>query len=314
MTQPPALPELRRPLGLALAGGGALASWQAGALAEFGRAGLAFDEVLGFSAGALAGAAVVLDNVAEVVRRWREVDDARLLTFAPQRSPLSLFSGEPVWNSIRDTWDDEDAKRRARGALTVVSLDARTRRPEYSRFDAAAGVWDGPLARRLLASCAIPVVFPPVAVGGRSFVDGGVRGSAPLSFSALGACRDVVVLEMVRPEERGARSWSPVWLWEQVSREVVLDLMDEGVTSLLERPDPPRVFRVYPDRALDFVSLDFSSRRCALAVTQGEADGRSFLADPLRRLVREAAPARPAEVPGTLSLRGAYAALAAFLG
>jgi NTE family protein len=206
-------------VGLALSGGGALAAWQAGVLAEFKRAGLAFDEVLGFSAGALAGAAVVLDNVGEVVRRWREVDDAGLLTFAPRRSPLSLFSGEPVWNSIRDTWDDSDAKRRARGALTVIGLDAKTRMPEYSRFDAAGGVWEGPLARRLLASCAIPVVFPPVEVGGRVFVDGGVRGAAPMSFLALSRCRDVVVVEMVRPDERGMGAWSPQWLWERVSRE-----------------------------------------------------------------------------------------------
>jgi len=52
----------------------------------------------------------------------------------------------------------------------------------------------GPVITAVLASAAIPGVFPPVPVGGRLLVDGGVATRSPLSAAvALGATRIVVL-------------------------------------------------------------------------------------------------------------------------
>lgn len=318
MPEPASL--FRRPLGLALAGGGALGAWQAGALDSLVRAGLRFDKIVGFSAGALAASAMALGRVRELVQRWREVDGQRILRFSPRLSPLSFFSGEPIWNSIQETWDDAQARREARCEFTVVGLDAETRIPAYWSFSPSNGRWDGPLAKRLMASCAIPKIFPPVPIDGRVFVDGGVPGKEPLSFAALAGCRDVIVLEMVRRAELGRSFWSPARRWDQFGRELVRGLMDEGVSSLQALPEAPRVFRVGPSAVLDYSALSFRSRHCAPALNLGLADGAALLAAPERALVADRlvlqpaapAPARPG-LPWAIAAGAAIALGAGYL-
>lgn len=66
---------------------------------------------------------------------------------------------------------------------------------------------DAPIAERtnlgplhVLASAAIPILFPPVAVGGRWFIDGGVRYNTPLS-PALAMGADSLLILSVRATE-----------------------------------------------------------------------------------------------------------------
>ena len=52
----------------------------------------------------------------------------------------------------------------------------------------------GPVVDAVLASAAIPGVFPPVRIGGRDLVDGGVANNTPISVAVgLGATRVVVL-------------------------------------------------------------------------------------------------------------------------
>jgi NTE family protein len=55
-------------------------------------------------------------------------------------------------------------------ALRVTAVDART--GELAVFDAASGV---DLVDAVSASCAVPGVWPPVVIGERRFMDGGMR-------------------------------------------------------------------------------------------------------------------------------------------
>ncbi len=59
------------------------------------------------------------------------------------------------------------------GRLWVTAVDAVTGTSVV--FDRGSGV---PLERAVAASCAVPGVFPPVEVGGRRYVDGGLRSIA----------------------------------------------------------------------------------------------------------------------------------------
>lgn len=276
-----AIAGFRSPLGLALAGGGALGSWQAGVLSALTEGGLSFDKVLGFSAGALTGAAYFLGREEELLSRWRAIDSHRILRFSPRLSPLSLFSGESVWEAVRHASDEESAKRAGRCDFLVVSL-RDDGLPVYSRFSpGGARGWDGPLDARLVASCAIPVIFPPVrieeAAGPRLYRDGGIPGREPLSFADFAGCRDLVVVEMVRPEEPGPSAWGPIARREQKARVSVREHMNRGVLSLAGLPEPPRVFRLSPSKVLDFTMLCFRERHCGPALELGLADGRGFL-------------------------------------
>jgi NTE family protein len=58
-------------------------------------------------------------------------------------------------------------------ALKVTAVDART--GEFVVFDSASGTG---LVDAVAASCAVPGVWPPVTIGERRFMDGGMRSVA----------------------------------------------------------------------------------------------------------------------------------------
>ncbi|MBW5485683.1 patatin-like phospholipase family protein [Streptomyces bambusae] len=74
-----------------------------------------------------------------------------------------------------------------RRRLVVTAVDALS--GEFKAFDRASGAG---LVDAVSASCAVPQVWPPVTVGGRRFIDGGVRSSANADVAA--GYRRVVVI------------------------------------------------------------------------------------------------------------------------
>jgi NTE family protein len=76
--------------------------------------------------------------------------------------------------------------------LLVTAVDAHT--GEFRVFDADAGV---PLVDAVAASCAVPLVWPPVTIGDRRWIDGGVRSPVNADLAA-GHDRVVVVAPLTR--------------------------------------------------------------------------------------------------------------------
>ncbi|MEV7127295.1 patatin-like phospholipase family protein [Streptomyces sp. NPDC093260] len=74
--------------------------------------------------------------------------------------------------------------------LRIVAVDAGS--GEARVFDGASGV---SLVDAVAASCAVPGVWPPVTIGGRRYVDGGVRSMANADYAA-GASRVLVIVPM----------------------------------------------------------------------------------------------------------------------
>jgi NTE family protein len=69
------------------------------------------------------------------------------------------------------TWPDR--------ALRVVAVD--TADGELAVFDRASGA---PLVEAVAASCAVPGVWPPVTIGGRRYMDGGMRSTENADVAA----------------------------------------------------------------------------------------------------------------------------------
>lgn len=72
-------------------------------------------------------------------------------------------------------------------ALRVTAIDIAT--GELVVFDEASGIG---LVDAVAASCAVPGVWPPVTIGGRRFMDGGVGST--VNMSAVSDCGAAVVL------------------------------------------------------------------------------------------------------------------------
>lgn len=190
----------------AVTGGG----WQLGVVLGLADEGIELagaDRIIGTSAGALIGAHLALGrppaDTAAVLLGLKV--DGRML----RPATLARLGVAQVWPSRRHAlvwlgraalaggWSDERGEEwvAALGvgltgqdwpaSLVVVAMDALTGRPAY--FTASTGV---PLERAIAATCALPGVFPPVAVEGRPHFDGGLRSLLNLDL-ALGA--DVVV-------------------------------------------------------------------------------------------------------------------------
>ncbi|MFH1725941.1 MAG: patatin-like phospholipase family protein [Elusimicrobiota bacterium] len=281
----------RNPLGMVLSGGGSLCAWQAGCLDRLASAhGIELDHVLGFSIGSLNAAAYSLNRMELLAETWRRVDAARILRLSPRFSPPSLFGNESIREIISRGGGERRARRDARCELTVVSTCREDGARVYARYTPGGrGGWDAPIGAHLVASCSAPGILPPVRLRTgeyvRSCVDGGARGGQPMSFAALGRCRDVIVLQTVRPDELDRRRGFGLFPGrDQRARETIQGLVSGGLRAFEGIPDPPRVFRVYPSRPLEYSMLRFRGKDCGPAMRLGVSDADSLIRMPCRFL------------------------------
>ncbi len=82
----------------------------------------------------------------------------------------------------RDSWPDR--------RLLITAVDAETGEPRVFDRDSGVEVRDA-----VAASCAVPLVWPPITIQGRRYIDGGVRSIANADLAT--GCDRVVVLAPV---------------------------------------------------------------------------------------------------------------------
>ncbi|MGW7528913.1 patatin-like phospholipase family protein [Streptomyces sp. NPDC054783] len=205
---------------LVLGGGGPVGgAWLTGVLAGLAEAGIdlgSADVVIGTSAGAVFGSRLRCGVPASELyeRQLSGADAVRLPVTArqtarflwaalgsrdPQRSVerlarAALRAGTGPESDVFDTvgallGDVRDWPGRG---LRITGVDVRTGRLEV--FDSRSGVT---LLEAVAASCAVPVVWPPVTVAGRRWMDGGSRSTANLQL-ARGYRRVLAVVPVPR--------------------------------------------------------------------------------------------------------------------
>jgi predicted acylesterase/phospholipase RssA len=236
---------------------------------------------MGYSIGAVNGSAVAFGRLPEALARWRALG-ADALKLSPRLSPFSLCSIEPLRAFLDAARDEEAAKAALLAELTIIAACPAEGAPINARFTPGGrGGWDGPLIEHAAASCAIPLVFPPVDLEYRGrrrrLIDGGVPMPVPLDFSPLAGCAEVLVVEMVRADEVGRRWGTPWRSLDQRCRDAGRGLVDEGLQALLNSDRPPRVHRLEPSRRLEPMMLDFRAAGLAAMLAQGTRDAEAFL-------------------------------------
>lgn len=179
-----------------LTGGGSLGALQVGMLRALVEAGETADMVVGTSAGALVGAAFAIAPSDEAaieaqVKLWSEVErddifDFSIFTFAKGLLGQPYLYEQEALRELLEAQSPVERIEDARLPLHLVAADLHTGEEVV--------LSSGSLIEGLLASSAIPVVFPPVPWGERLLVDGGITANAPLkpAFDA-GATRLIVL-------------------------------------------------------------------------------------------------------------------------
>jgi NTE family protein len=184
-----------------LPGGSSMGALQAGQAEALLAHGLAPDLLIGASAGALNAAWLAADptpgGVADLQHRWLSTGRRQVFPLSPLGVARGLTGRRDHLVSPRalTAWLEQHLPYRrieeARLPLTITATDLHSGAPVFQQR--------GSLIPALLASCAMPGVFPPVTDGDRVLVDGGMVADAPVGRAvALGATR-IFVLRTLAP-------------------------------------------------------------------------------------------------------------------
>ena len=148
------------------------------------------DLVVGTSVGALHGAMIAADPTMAAVERletvWEELAGRARERSALIRDATSLIRTR---THLRSPEPFRDAAVALLGVSTFEELAVPFQCVAAS-IERAAEHWfeSGPLVDAILASSAVPGIFPPVEIAGEHFIDGGVVNSIPVDRAvALGA-------------------------------------------------------------------------------------------------------------------------------
>lgn len=244
--------------GLVLGGGGITGiAWETGLLWGLAEAGVDLtgaDRVVGTSAGSIVGAqvtsAIALEELyrrqllppadlgdggvplasiglgvvgryglallrarGDITRFGRVVGAAAVRAHARGRTPSVAERYDQVAKRIGGlTWPDRD--------LVVTAVDVAT--GELAAFGPRGSSPEVSLEDAVNASCSVPLVYPPIPIGGRTYIDGGVRSGSNADLMA--GCDVVVALTPVD------RTIGPM-------RSAASFLGDLGVRHLVVAPD-----------------------------------------------------------------------------
>jgi predicted acylesterase/phospholipase RssA len=201
----------RHKVGISYSGGGPLLLVELGIAQAFVELGIIPTAIAGVSAGAIAAVAHALDpkngeGISIAAQQLINVNDNKLGLTLPQialgiawnRQHLAaLGDNAPIKDLLEQAFQQLTGRAQLnvgffaspdRPTLILGAADRLTGEPQWFR----EGPGDADVAESLVASSAIPAVFPAkhVDVGGvsRLFVDGGVACNQPLSVLALEGC------------------------------------------------------------------------------------------------------------------------------
>ncbi|GAA2424042.1 patatin-like phospholipase family protein [Mycolicibacterium llatzerense] len=274
-----------------LSGGGSLGSIQVGMLLGLAEAGITPDLIVGTSVGALNGGWIAgrsdHDGALALADLWRTLSRRKVFPTSPSMGLLGFLGRRPHLVSdsgIRSLLQQHLRFRRLQDAPTplhVVATDV------LSGQDVLLS--SGDAIDAIVASAAIPAVLPPVRIGGRDLVDGGVVNNTPLSYAVELGATEVWVLPtgyscaMPQPP-RAALAMAMHAFTLAINRRLATDVERfEGSVELHVVPPlcPVRVSPVDFSRSAELIERSLQSTRRWLPTTRPEV-GQAELLEPHR--------------------------------
>ena len=196
-----------------LGGGGVLGAAEVGMARALLEAGVQPDLVCGTSVGAINGAAIAADPTPDGAQRllaiWDALAEDGILDGSLIRRVAEVVRGRTSLHG------NGGLRRMLRDRLPAQTFEELSVPFECvaASIESAKEHWfnAGDLIEPVLASCALPGVFPPVRIGDEHFFDGGLVNSIPLDRAVAHGADTVWVLHVGRLEEELR---PPRFLWE----------------------------------------------------------------------------------------------------
>jgi NTE family protein len=165
-------------------------------LAELVERGFRPQRIYGASVGAVNAAAYAADPTADGVKRLEDI----WLNLRPEDIfPKNRVHGPWLFFQHRQSvYANSGLRKVLENGLTIDRIEDTEIPLEVVGTSLLDGSehWftEGPIIDSVLASAAIPGIFPPVEVEGEPFIDGGVVNNVPISRALAGGARTIYVL------------------------------------------------------------------------------------------------------------------------
>jgi NTE family protein len=192
--------KLPRPTAFVLGGGGSWGAIQLGALQALSQTDLSPDLVVGTSVGSLNGAILAADPAAAVHRLeqiWPTITRADVFPGGWVRS-VRTFTATRTW-----IYDNSPLADLITAQIPVKTIEELAVPFVAIATDFTTGMLaeidGGDLRSAVLASSAIPGIYPSVERDGHRLVDGGVIANIPISTALRRGARSIVVLDCGLP-------------------------------------------------------------------------------------------------------------------
>ncbi|MBI2467702.1 MAG: patatin-like phospholipase family protein [Candidatus Rokubacteria bacterium] len=237
---------------LVLCGGGSRGAVEVGLYRALVELGIRLDLVVGTSVGAINGAAIAAGVPPDALARlWRGL--TRRNVFALNRQLFwkllwadSLYDPRPLRRFLERSLRVRRFEDLAI-PLVVTGTDFQTGQPVYWR--------EGPLLDAIMASVAMPGLFPPQLVRGVQVVDGGITDNVPLDV-AVAEGADTVIFILCACCERRSR---PVRGLLPILRRALGIAIDRKYHADVQRyAGQARLLALEPEIGLEIDLLDFS--------------------------------------------------------
>lgn len=260
-----------------LSGGASLGAIQVGMAQALDAEGIRPDMVVGTSVGAVNGSWLASGHpVDELAELWLSLRTRQIFPVRPLvglRGFLGRGSHLVPNSGLRRVLADHLTFRRLEDApipFSVIVTDMST--GSEIRLDR------GPAIEAILASAAIPGVFPPVRIGGRDFIDGGIVDNTPISQAITAGATDVWVLStgyscaLAAPPRRALA---------MAMHGVALLLQQRLIAETSRREYPVPVHLIPPPCPIAVTPMDFSQTatlidRARRGTAQWVANGEPF--------------------------------------
>ena len=251
--------------GLVLEGGAMRGLFTAGVIDVWMEEGVAFDGLVGVSAGACFGCNYKSRQPGRVIRyNTRFAKDPRYCSWTSLWKTGDLFNAKFCYHTLPEELDPFDVATFETNPMEfhLSVTDACTGKPAYrkiNKVDREAFEW-------IRASASMPLVSRPVEVGGGVYLDGGLSDGIPLAyFESIGYERNVVVTTRpygyrkfpswkIRLLKPFLRKWPAVYTalatrheWYNRTLAYIDERVAAGAALLVSPPEPLPISRVCHD-------------------------------------------------------------------
>jgi len=131
--------------------------------------------------------------------RWREVSLMDVVTGLAEALPPGLYTGAGIEEYVRQLFQESgraDDFRLLEPELYLTGTDLDT----CDRIVFGGEGWDDvPISKAVSASTALPMVYKPVDIKGRQFIDGGIRSTTNVDIAVEQGAKFIVVINPLVP-------------------------------------------------------------------------------------------------------------------